>query len=185
MVIFLVIGVSLIALGGASLAMYLTGRDPLGFAEGCNPAMPASLCDTPQLGYLIAGITLGFVGGVFMLVTTLGALMARREAAFLQRARPATARLRSVHQPANAQVNNQPLLVLELEVVPTDGSAYDITLRTRVSPLMMSQVRLVPGVELAVLVDPTSPDRVRIDWAAAARAQETDASSRGGSSTSQ
>lgn len=167
MKLFNFLGIVLFAMGGFALFQYFTERDPLGFGDGCNPFATGNVCDNPQLGYLIAGLTLGFIGLLFTSMSWFGGRMLRREAAFRERARPGRGTVVTVEQPGNALVNNQPLLSFGIKVMPDSGAPYEVTHRTTVSPLMMSQVKVAPGVELPLLVDPDNPNNVRIDWDAA------------------
>ncbi len=87
--------------------------------------------------------------------------------------RAGTARIISATQPGNAQVNNQPLIKLQLEVHVDGMPPYQVALRTTISPLMLSQVRIAPGTELPVKVDPAKPSSIVIDWNGAATPSPT------------
>lgn len=167
MKIFSFLGFLLTAAGAYGLYLYFTEQDPFNFAENCNPYATASSCDNVGIGYLIIGLVCGGIGLVFMLVGMLASGARGREQKFMQRARPGMARIIAVTQPMNVTVNNQPMLTFELEVTPEGMSPFQHTLRTTVSPLVMSQVKLTPGSELPVKVDPDKPTNIRIDWAAA------------------
>lgn len=168
MKIITLIGLSMAAIGVFSLYQYFTGGDPFNFAGNCNPYATASKCDDVSFGYLVIGLVVGPIGLLFSMAGPLARRAAARERRFLQRARPGTARIISVDQPMNAELNNQPLLTFELEVTPDGMSPFNHTLHTAVSALVMSQVKLTPGSELPVKVDPDEPTNLRIDWTAAA-----------------
>lgn len=86
----------------------------------------------------------------------------------------AAARLAVSGQPATAQVNAardtgavvnlQPVLEIDLLVLPEGQPPYPVTLRQIVP---MAQVgRLAPGARLSVKVDPADRSAIWVDWAA-------------------
>jgi hypothetical protein len=165
---FLIIGFPLTLAGAFGLYEYFTGNDALNFAGNCNPYATASSCDNISIGYLIIGLVCGLIGLLFMMMGPLSNRAMASEQRFMQRARPGTARIISIDQPMNAEFNNQPLLTIELDVTPDGMPSYQHTIRTAVSALVMSQVKLTPGSELPVKIDPDKPTNLRIDWTAAA-----------------
>jgi len=62
-------------------------------------------------------------------------------------------------------VNDQPMVRLELTVVPAGASAYAVTVTQVVELLHLAKASV--GRALPVRVDPARPDTVWIDWAAA------------------
>ncbi len=60
-----------------------------------------------------------------------------------------------------------PVADLELEVTYGDSEPYQLTVRQMVPRLDVA--RLVPGTELPVLVDPSDPQQVLVDWDAPVR----------------
>lgn len=138
-------------IGGLACLYVLVARDP-----GVLSNMYTSLAAT----FIPLGATF-IVLGVWM--RTSGASRKR----ILASGRAGTARIISATQPGNVEVNNQPLIKLQLEVHVDGIPPYTATTRTTISPLLMSQVRLAPGTELPVKVDPNKPSTVIIDWSGA------------------
>ena len=168
MKIFSFIGFLLTAAGGYSLYQYFTDSDPFNFAGNCNPYATASSCDDISIGYLVIGLVCGGIGLIFMLIARMAGRSMAREQKFMQSAIPGTAKIVSVNQPMNAEINNRPLLTFVLEVMPHGAVApVQGTVSAAVSPLQMSQVSLAPGSELPVKINPANPSDMRIDWAAA------------------
>jgi len=85
-----------------------------------------------------------------------------------------TNRLREVGRPGTATVvaigdtgitvNNDPVVAFTLDVTVDDAPSYRVEIRQLMSRLMMGAV--MPDAQLSVLVDPSAPDRVAIDWSA-------------------
>lgn len=171
MFIFSFFGFLLVLAGGYSLYQYSMKADPFNFAGNCNPYATASSCDDISIAYLIIGLVCGGIGLVFMLVARMGRGRMAREQRFMQSARPGMARIISVEQPMNATVNNRPLLTFQLDVTIDAAAPYQTKVRTAVAPLTMAQVKLAPGSELPVKVNPANPSDIRIDWAAAVQHQ--------------
>jgi hypothetical protein len=65
----------------------------------------------------------------------------------------ATAVVLSV-KPTNTMINNQPVVVLQLNVQPRDAAAFTADVRTEVP--MISLAKLTPGAQVAVRYSPSS-----------------------------
>jgi hypothetical protein len=75
----------------------------------------------------------------------------------------ATATVSSASQ-IGAWVNNSPAIELQLIVMLPGGIPLPVT-RTEVVPQLWLG-RIMPGAQLAVSLDPTTPESLRVDWEA-------------------
>lgn len=74
----------------------------------------------------------------------------------------ATATIAAVRQ-SGGMVNFQPLIELDLTIMPEGLPPYPVTVKQAVPQVQLAQVK--PGASVHVKVDPDNPSAVWIDWA--------------------
>ena len=79
----------------------------------------------------------------------------------LQKGQPAQARVISVQQ-TGVLVNNSPQILLQLEIQPQFGAPYQTSTKAVIPLVQIPQIQ--PGSVIPVLVHPTDPTRVELDY---------------------
>ena len=64
-------------------------------------------------------------------------------------------------RPSRGMVNFQPIMALDLTVMPPGGAPYPVTVSQAVAPNLVGQ--LAPGASLRVKIDPQNPQTLWID----------------------
>lgn len=129
--------IALVMIGGA-VAMWLGG-------DGTDPGA--------DMGALI----LGGIGAFYLVLMMILWLIVRRQGRLVRGGVPAMATILSVRD-SGTMVNNQPRLVLEVEITPQNGQPpYRFETKKVVGHSSLAMMR--PGVSLPVSVDPRRPER--------------------------
>lgn len=105
----------------------------------------------------MAALILGGIGAFYLVLTGILWLIVRRQNRLVNTGVPAMATIISARD-SGTMVNNQPRLVLEVEITPEDGRPpYRFETKKVISHSALAAVR--PGATLPVSVDPGRPQR--------------------------